>query len=73
MQRSSMAADASADDNQIIIERFGRSSIAYSGSRDFLGMSTARDANSARTRLSQGGEPEGFPPESTEAEIHRLG
>lgn len=79
MQRSSMAADASPDYEQVVVECLGRASIVGERGGDEELISTAyarggRQPESERIWVStKGGEPEGLASETAKAEVQRLG
>ena len=70
MKRGTVAADAGADDEQVVIEGLGSASVVGERGGDELSGATGMEVDSAREKRR--GESESLAPETTESEIDRL-
>lgn len=73
MKRGTVSADASPDDDQIVVERLRRAPIVGQGGRDLPAAArpAAGGAEAARGRLLERGEPQGLAPQAAEPKVYR--
>lgn len=71
MKRSSVATDASSDDEQVIVERLGAPVLGKGGGDDLVRARACREeADTVRVGLLESRGTEGFSPEAAKSEIY---
>lgn len=79
MKCSSVATDASSDNEQVVVQCLGRASIVgeRTGDEELIRAAYARGGRQTESERigvsSEGGEPEGLASETAKAEVQRLG